>query len=32
MIIVGNAGASSFVAPLTTGVQAVHRRVAGRCP
>jgi hypothetical protein len=28
----GNAGAKSFVAPLTAGVQAVHRRVAGRCP
>ena len=28
----GNADASSFVAPLTAGVQAVHRRVAGRCP
>ena len=28
----GNAEASSFVAPLTAGVQAVHRRVAGRCP
>ncbi len=28
----GNAGATSFVAPLTAGVQAVHRRVAGRCP
>ena len=28
----GNADASSFVAPLTAGVRAVHRRVAGRCP
>jgi hypothetical protein len=28
----GNAGARSFVAPLTAGVKAVHRRVAGRCP
>jgi hypothetical protein len=27
LITVGNAEASSFVAPLTTGVQAVHRRV-----
>jgi hypothetical protein len=25
-------GASSFVTPLTAGVRAVHRRVAGRCP
>ena len=28
----GNADASSFVAPLTAGAQAVHRRIAGRCP
>ncbi len=28
----GNAGTGSFAAPLTAGVKAVHRRVAGRCP
>ena len=32
VMTVGNAEARSFVAPLTAGVQAVHRRVAGRCP
>jgi hypothetical protein len=32
VMTLGNADASSFVAPLTAGVQAVHRRVAGRCP
>ena len=28
----GNSGASWFEEPLTAGVRAVHRRVAGRCP
>jgi hypothetical protein len=32
VMTLGNAGASSFAAPLTAGVKAVHRRVAGRCP
>jgi hypothetical protein len=32
VMTLGNAGASSFVASLTAGVRAVHRRVAGRCP
>jgi hypothetical protein len=28
----GNQGEGSLVEPLTTGVQAVHKRVAGNCP
>ena len=32
VMTLGNAGTSSFEAPLTAGVTAVHRRVAGRCP
>jgi hypothetical protein len=32
VMTLGNAGEASFVAILTAGVHAVHRRVAGRCP
>ena len=32
VMTLGNEAESSSVAPLRAGVQAVHRRVAGRCP